>query len=165
MATLTQFLGPTSGTLEIYLYVSSEFIGTGTVTSSNEFELTFSGSYSFLGDSGQINFSIALTDQDPNSTSGTCTIVLNDDSDSGATYTVDATELVITTSLQEGTQLFVYPYENGTEIDDLVIPGHNPHDIWIGPDSSVLKGKCTCNSRARKSKSHRQYHEDRVKRY
>ena len=150
MATLNPFIGQTSGPLEICLL--SQDVGSGTVTSQTDFEIAFSGSFSIFGESGSITFSIALTDQNPDTTSGPCTITVNGNTDANASYSVVDDELNITTSLQPGTTLLVYQDDNGTEIEDVVIPGHNPHDVWIGTEWFLRKGKDTCERKAKRSK-------------
>jgi len=164
MATLSQFIGQTSGILEIYLYALSESIGTGTASGVTDFALSFSGNYTVFGSSGQISFSIALSDQDPSSTSGYCTVSVDGNTDDNATYAVDGEYLAITTSLQADV-IYVYVSGDGTGIDDIIIPGHDSHDIWIGPDSSVLNGASTSLRTVKESENNPQYGEDQAERY
>ena len=124
MAKLDPFFGPHAGALQIY--VASFPVGTGNFTAFGDYQADFTGSYSFLFQSGTVTIAIGLTDQNPTSTSGPCKISLNDKTDAAATYQVIGQRLRINTPLND-LPIDVYVNNNGTQVDN--VSGHN---IWIG---------------------------------
>jgi hypothetical protein len=125
MAKLGGFFGPHDGELKIYL---GDFdIGSGAFGAFSDFAAKFAGSYDALGQSGTFTINVALTDQNPTSTSGPCTITLNDKTDSAAKYQANGQKLTVTTTLNDA-PFDIYPSQNGTQIDNI-----SDHNIWIGP--------------------------------
>jgi hypothetical protein len=125
MAKLGTFFGPHTGTLKIYL--DSFKVGSGSFPAFEDFKAVFSGTYSVLGQSGNLMLAINLTDNNPTSTSGPCSLTLNGNTDANATYNVNGQKLTVTTALNEN-PVDVYTSEGGTQIDN--ISGHN---AWFGP--------------------------------
>lgn len=125
MAKLGGFFGPHSGALRIFLGFFD--IGSGMFGSFSDFAAKFAGSYDAMGQSGTFTINVALTDQNPTSPSGPCTITLNGKTDSAATYQTNGAKLTVTSTLN-GAPLDIYPSQNGTQIDNI-----SDHNIWIGP--------------------------------
>ncbi len=125
MAKLVGFFGPHNGQLKIYVW--NWQIGSGAFSAFSDFDCKFAGSYSAVGQSGTFAIGIVLTDQNPASGSGPCTVTLNDKIDSAASYQTNGQKLTITTKLNDA-PLDIYPGEGGTQIDNI-----SDHNIWIGP--------------------------------
>jgi hypothetical protein len=125
MAKLGGFFGPHSGALRIFLGIFD--VGSGTFGTFSDFNASFAGSYSALGQHGTFTLGVALTDQNPTSTSGPCTLTLNDKTDNAATYQTNGSKITITTTLN-ATPLDVYPSQSGTQIDNV-----SNHNVWVGP--------------------------------
>ena len=124
MAKLGTFFGPHTG--ELKMWVSIFQVGSGSFSAFSDFNAAFSGTYSFLGQSGSLTLGIDLTDHDPAGTSGPCTVTLNGKTDASATYDVDGPKLTLTTALN-GTPVDIYQSKGGTQVDN--ISGHN---VWFG---------------------------------
>jgi len=125
MAKLGGYFGPHTGQLKIDLW--SWQVGSGAFGAFGDFNCKFTGSYSALGQSGTLILGLALTDQNPASASGPCTVTLNDKTDSAARYQANGEKLTITTTLNT-TPLDIYPSQGGTQIDNI-----SNHNVWIGP--------------------------------
>lgn len=125
MAKLEPYFGPHTGALRIFVGIFQ--VGSGDFPTFTDYQAAFVGSYSAFGQSGTFTISIALTDQNPSSTSGPCQIILNGKTDKAAKYQVNGPKLTITTVLAE-TPLNIYPNQNGTQVDNI-----SGHSIWIGP--------------------------------
>lgn len=125
MAKLGGFFGPHNGSLKIYVW--NWPIGSGTFNAFNDFDCKFAGSYNAMGQSGTLVLGLVLTDRNPTSASGPCTVTLNDRTDSAARYQSSGQKLTITTTLN-GSPLDIYPSESGTQIDNI-----SDHNVWIGP--------------------------------
>ena len=124
MAKLSDFFGTHTGTLKIY--VAGFDIGTGQFRTFGDFEAEFDGSYQFAGRSGGFSIAIALTDQNSEISSGSCTVSLNGSNDATAQYQVHESKLRITTALNDH-PIDLYKRIGGTQVDN--ISGHN---LWIG---------------------------------
>lgn len=124
MAKLTKFIGPHDGQLKIYVGMWN--VGSGRFKSCKDFELEFSGSYQAFGQSGEFAIAIQLTDQNPQSSSGPCSVTLNGTTDTDAEYSVAGERLTITTALNNA-PIDLYVKQTGTQVDN--ISGHN---LWIG---------------------------------
>lgn len=125
MAKLGGFFGPHNGQMKIY--VSFFNVGSGTFGTFTDFDANFAGTYDFMGQLGKFAINVALTDQNPASGSGPCTVTLNDKTDGAARYQTNGQKLTITTKLNDA-PLDIYPGEGGTQIDNI-----SDHNIWIGP--------------------------------
>ena len=125
MAKLGPFFGPHDGQMRIFAGLFQ--VGSGTFTQFADYQVGFSGTYSFLGQNGAIILQLQLTDANPTSQSGPCSISINNQSDNAATYNVAGQQLSITTTLNS-TPVTIYSSQNGTQINN--ISGHN---AWIGP--------------------------------
>jgi hypothetical protein len=141
MATLYPFAGNYTGTMNIYVYGwINNYVGTGGFTSFSSFQAVFSGQYDYLGVQGNLLVSLELTDQDPDATSGPCSITLLGNTDSNATYQVNGQYLTITTALNSE-PFNIYSYKGGTEFDDLQIPVIGLAGVWLGPSSTAKELK------------------------
>jgi hypothetical protein len=129
MAKLDPFFGPHAGSLQIY--VASFSVGSGKFTAFSDYQADFTGSYSFLFQSGNITIAIGLSDQNAASTSGPCKISLNGNTDAAANYLVIGQRLRINTTLND-LPIDVYVSNGGTQVDN--VSGHN---IWIGSSVST----------------------------
>ena len=125
MAKLGGFFGPHNGALKIYVW--SWQIGSGSFGAFSDFDCQFAGSYNAMGQSGTLKLGLVLTDRNPTSASGPCTVTLNDRADSTATYQTSGNKLTITTTLNNA-PLAIYVSQNGTQIDNI-----SDHNVWIGP--------------------------------
>jgi hypothetical protein len=129
VAKLGGFFGPHDGRLKIYW--GDLDIGSGAFGAFSDFAAKFAGSYDALGQSGTFTISIALTDQNPASAFGPCTITLNDKTDGAATYQASGQKLTVTTTLNDA-PLEIYPNQNGTQ-SGTQIDNISDYNIWVGP--------------------------------
>jgi hypothetical protein len=126
MARLGTFFGPHNGQLKIY--VSGADVGSGSFGAFADFNANFTGSYSFLFESGNLALGITLADQNPASSSGPCKVTVNGRTDNAAKYQSSGQTLTITTALND-VPLNIYPRQGGTQIDNV-----SNHNVWIGPE-------------------------------
>jgi hypothetical protein len=125
MAKLGPYFGTHTGNLIIH---AGPFqVGSGHFTTFSDFEAGFAGTYSFLGQNGTLMLNIKLTDNNPASTTGPCSVTLNAATDNAGIYSADGQKLTLTTTLNN-TPVQIYASGGGTQIDN--ISGHN---VWIAP--------------------------------
>ena len=116
MATLDPYFGPHAGTLTVN--VGFFQVASGSFTTFSNFQAVFAGSYSVIGHSGDFTLAVGLTDKNPTSTSGPCSITLSDKTDAAAKYQVNNAKLTITTTLNS-TPIDVYAQDGATQIDNV----------------------------------------------
>ncbi|HVZ53780.1 MAG TPA: hypothetical protein VG986_17565 [Pseudolabrys sp.] len=124
MAKLTPYVGTHSGDLKIWVALFD--IGSGQFKNFGDYQMEFQGSYDFAGQSGSFDIAVSLTDQQPNSPSGPCTVTLNGNTDTGAHYQTQNGKLTVTTALNQ-VPIDLHVKGSGTQVDN--ISGHN---LWIG---------------------------------
>lgn len=121
MAKLTNFIGPNTkaGQSEeidavILFHIK---VGTGKVTECSDYALGFNGEVSSTFWSGNFNIKFELTDQNPSSNNGPCTVTFNGQATTGS-YQVDGNTLVITANLSNGQEVVkLSRSDNYTEIN------------------------------------------------
>lgn len=133
MATLKPFLGPTGGSMKVWLYgLINNYVGSGNFTEATDFKASFSGNYDYLGFKGAVTVALELKDHNANAPSGPCSITIMQKRDDSATYAVQGGKMVVTTTLNAN-PIEIYQYKGGSEFDKPTLPVVGSLGVWIGP--------------------------------
>jgi len=93
-------------------------VGSGTVATFSEDEVSVAGRISILGYSGDMNIYLKLTDNDPAATSGSCVLRLNTFEDANATYKINRSALEVSSVLGGHKQnITISPSDGGTQTE------------------------------------------------
>ncbi len=139
MAKLSQYIpaAMTTGTSwDIYAKKLLTYwkIGNGTVTSEDDFTLTYSGSINVLWFTGSVQIEIGLIDRDITSAAGPAKVVLNGGPAKTATYTATPTVVTISATLMDDTQQIIQVSRgNGDREAFIALSGHQDADLHLAP--------------------------------
>jgi hypothetical protein len=136
MATLTPFFasGTKTGsreTIEVKVLFVWDSVGNGSVSAFSQFQIGFEGQISSVFYKGAFNLSLALSDQNPASTSGPAAVTINGQSDDNAKYQVNGNQLTVNATLggKSETMTF-YAGDGGTYVS---LGGVVSQNLWLKP--------------------------------
>ncbi|HET9623570.1 MAG TPA: hypothetical protein VFP84_19495 [Kofleriaceae bacterium] len=136
MAALPPFFAPgtktgSQETIEVKVVFVWDSVGSGTVSAFSNFQVGFEGQISSVFYKGAFNLSLALSDQNPASTSGPAAITINGQSDNNARYQTNGNQLTVNATLGGKSETITFHAgDGGTYVN---LGGAISQSVWLKP--------------------------------